>query len=159
MFKDDFEGLIKKTCDQFRFPELQISFEDKVVDLLTKTDRGRSRYFAEYSLVVTGNPYFLGLSPYTSGYRPVDLLVEVAENVLSFMVDTASYQEELSADSTEKVKREFMRIKQFITETEEHLNRTIEFYNDELEKIVVKQLANKLRRALRCEQIRQALNF
>ena len=159
MFREDFDGLVKKTTDFYMFPQLEIGFDEKVVDLVAKTDRMRTRYFAEYSLIVKGNPYYLGLSPYNSGYRPVDLLVESKENVLSFMIDTRYHSEELSAAATDHVRREFMRIKRFITETQENLNKTIDYYNAELEKLVVKQLANKLRKAIRCEKIRQALDF
>ena len=159
MFREDFDGLVKKTTDFYTFPRLEISFDEKIVDLVGKPDRTRTRYFAEYSLTVKGNPFYLGLSPFNSGYRPVDLLVELKENVLSFVIDTRYHSEELSSEVTEHVKREYMRIRRFITETQENLNRTIDYYNGELEKLVIKQLANKLRKAIRCEKIRQALDF
>lgn len=159
MFKDDFDGLVKKTTDLFSFPKLDISFEDKLVDLVGKSRDVRTRYFAEYSLLVKGDPYFLGLSPYNSGYRPLDLFVELRHNVISFLIDTRSYSEELSAEATDHVKHEYMRIKQFIDETQDNLNKTVDYYNLELEKIVIRQLANKLRKALRCARIRQALDF
>jgi hypothetical protein len=159
MFKDDFDGLVKKTSDFYAFTHLEISFEEKVVDLVAKNDRARTRYFAEYSLAVKGDPYFLGLSPYTSGYRPVDLMVDLKENVLSFMIDTRYHREELTPDVTEHVKKEYLRIKRFISETQQALNETIDYYNGELEKLVIGQLANKLRKALRGEKIRQSLNF
>jgi hypothetical protein len=159
MFKDDFDGLVKKTTDFYAFPHLEISFEDKVVDLVAKNDRTRSRYFAEYSLIVKGDPYFLGLSPFSSGYRPVDLTVELKENVLSFVIDTRYHQEELTPEVTSHVKKEYMRIKRFISDSQANLNNTIDFFNAELEKLVIRQLANKLRKAVRGEKIRQSLDF
>ena len=159
MFKDDFDGLVKKTADFYAFPHLEVSFEDKVVDLVAKNDRVRNRYFAEYSLLVKGDTYFLGLSPFNAGYRQIDLMVELRENVVSFMIDTRYHSEELTPEVTEHVRKEYLKIRKFISQNQDNLNKTIDYYNGELEKLVIRQLANKLRKALRCEKIRQSLDF
>jgi hypothetical protein len=159
MYKDDFDGLVRKTTEFYSFPHLEVSFEDKVVDLVGKSDRVRQRYFAEYSLLVKGDTYFLGLSPFNSGYRQIDLMVELRENVVSFMIDTRFHSEELTAEVTEHVRKEYLKIRKFISQNQDNLNKTVDYYNGELEKLVIKQLANKLRKALRCEKIRQSLDF
>lgn len=159
MFRDDFDGLVKKTCEFYSFPSLEISFEEKVVDLIAKSDRGRPRFFAEYSLVVKGETYFLGLSPYGSGFRAMNLWTDLKENVLVFVIDTRYHSEELTAEVTEHVRSEYMRIKTYIQDTQDNLNKTISYYNGELEKLVIKQLANRMRKAVRCARIRESLNF
>jgi len=159
MYKDSFEELVRKTVTTYSFPSLEISFENKVVDLVGKPYHKYTRYFAEYSLIVRGDTYFLGLSPYTSGYRSVNLMVEVKENVMSFEIDTQYFNEELSSMVTAHVKWEYDRIKRFITGTLGNLNETIAHYNRELEKFVIPHLADKLRKAERCWKIKEALDF
>jgi hypothetical protein len=109
--------------------------------------------------VVTGDPYFLGLSPYNSGYRPVDLVIETHANVMSFEVDTQYHEEELPAEITALVKKEYDRVKRYITNTLENLNQTIDHFNRELEKFIVPVLAEKLRKAERCLKVKDKLNF
>src|SRR5687768_12690729 len=84
MYKENFHDLVALTLKCYVFPELNISFDDKLVDLVGKPGFRDTRYFAEYSLVVKGEPRFLGLSPYNSGYRPVDLRVTLRGNFVSF---------------------------------------------------------------------------
>lgn len=159
MFRDDFDSLVKKTTEYYSFPKLEISFEEKVVDLIAKSDRGRPRFFAEYSLVVKGETYFLGLSPYGSGFRNMNIWADLKENILVFTIDTCHHTEELTPEVTENVRQEYMRIKNYIQETEANLNHTIDYYNAELEKLVIKQLANRMRKAIRGARIRETLNF
>jgi hypothetical protein len=159
MYKDSFEELVRKTVNSYSFPSLNISFENKVVDLVGKPYHKYTRYFAEYSVIVDGDPYFLGLSPYSSGYRSVNLMVEVKENVMSFEIDTQYFNEELTRSVTAQVKWEYDRIKKFITSTTQNLNETIAHYNRELEKFVIPHLADKLRKAERCWKIKESLNF
>lgn len=159
MYKDSFEELVRKTVNSYRFPALEISFDNKVVDLVGRPYHKYTRYFAEYSLIVKGDPYFLGLSPYSSGYRSINLMAEVKENVLSFEIDTQYFSEELTAPVTAQVKWEYDRIKKFITSTLSNLNDTIAHYNRELEKFVIPHLADKLRKAERCWKVKESLNF
>jgi hypothetical protein len=159
MYKDCFEELVQKTVSSYLFPRLDISFENKVVDLVDHIIQSRIRYFAEYSLVVEGDTYFLGLSPGDLSFQPMRLPVYVKGNVLSFEIDTRHHDEELTEEATELVKQEYQKIKDFITETLEHLNKTIDFQNAELEKYVVPLLAKKLRKAERCLKIKEQLNF
>ena len=159
MYKDSFDEWVQRTVSSYRFAKLEISFENKIVDLLDKIIHSRIRYFAEYSLIVEGDTYFLGLSPGDLSFLPMRLPVEVKGNVLSFEIDTRHDDEELSEEATALVRAEYQRIKEFITDTLEHLNRTIEFHNSELEKFVIPQLARKLRKADRCLKIKESLNF
>jgi hypothetical protein len=159
MHRDSFDELVRRTVSAYSFPSLEIAFENQVVDLVGKPYHKYTRYFAEYSLIVKGDAYFLGLSPYASGYRPVNLMVEVKENVMSFEIDTQYFTEELSGMATAHVKWEYDRIKKFITSTQKNLNETIDHYNRELEKFVIPHLADKLRKAERCWKVKEALNF
>jgi hypothetical protein len=159
MYKDHFYELIKKTLVANMFKKLEISFENQVVDLVGRPIHMNTRYFAEYSVVVTGDTYFLGLSPYNSGYRPVEMLIEVTGNVMSFEIDTYSFDEELQEDNTLIVKKEYDRVKRYITNTLENLNTTIEHYNRELERFIIPVLADKLRKAEKCLKIKDNLNF
>jgi hypothetical protein len=159
MYKDSFDELVHKTVSSYRFKNLDISFENKLVDLIDRPFKNRSRIFAEYSLVVTGDPYFLGLTPYNTSYKTFNLPVEVKGNVLAFEIDTHYHQEELSPEITVFVKKEYEIIKKYILDTLYNLNQTILFYNSELEKFVIPLLANKLRKAERCLKIKEALNF
>src|SRR5437762_12447917 len=71
MYKDSFDEWVQKTVSSYRFPKLEISFENKIVDLLDKIIHSRIRYFAEYSLIVEGDTYFLGLSPGDLSFLPM----------------------------------------------------------------------------------------
>jgi hypothetical protein len=159
MYRDSLAELVDKTVKVYEFPELEISFENKVVDLVGRGNHLHTRYFAEYSLIVKGDTYFLGLSPFNSGYRPVDLPVEVKGNVLSFFIDTGSYHEELSDEARLVVKAEYERIKKYMLATVKSINETIRFYNKELNGLVTQHLRNKLAKAERCMKIKQSLDF
>jgi hypothetical protein len=159
MYRETFDELVSKTLDSYLFPDLEICFEDQMVDLVEKAGHRKPRYFVEYSLAVKGNPYFLGLSPYVSGYRPLDLFVLSKKNFLSFEIDTGHHSEELTPAVTMAVRREYERIKQYITTAEKMLNETIAFHNEEMKEFLTHQLANKMRKAERCLKIRESLNF
>jgi hypothetical protein len=159
MYKENFDELVQRTVKAYAFAKIDISFENKVVDLVSHNFQSQTRFFAEYSLVVKGDTYFLGLSPSDLSYTPMRLPVEVKENILSFEIDTRYDDEELNAEVTARVKQEYERIKDFITTNLENLNETIDYYNSELEKFVIPLLAKKLRKADRCLKIKEALNF
>lgn len=159
MYKYSFDELIQKTVDTYKFQNLEISFENKLVDLIDRPSDGVPNIFAEYSLMVSGNMYYLGLIPLHKAYLPFNLRVNVKGNILSFEIDTNYPHEELSTGVMALVKSEYELIKKYITDSLYNLNRTIQFYNAELEKFVVPLLANKLRKAERCLKIREALNF
>jgi|GEM_PF-2119242 len=159
MYKYCFDELVQKTVDAYKFKPLDISFENKMVDLIDRPYRDRSNFHAEYSLIVTGSPYFLGLRPLHESYLPFDLRVEVKGNVLSFEIDTNYHHEELSPGITVLVKQEYDLIKKYILHSLYNMNRTIGFYNSELEKFVIPLLADKLRKAERCLKAKEALNF
>lgn len=159
MYKECFDELVHKTVSTYCFKNIAISFENKMVDLIDRPVHMRSNIFAEYSLLVTGDPYFLGLTPYNTPYQPFNLPVEVKGNVMSFEIDTRYHLEELSAEITQLVKREYEAIKKFIEDTLYNMNQTILHYNAELEKFVILLLANKLRKAERCLKVKEALNF
>lgn len=159
LYKDSFDELVLKTVNTYAFPQLHISFDNKVVDLVSHPFKMHHRYFAEYSLVVTGDTYFLGLSTYNYGRKPFDLLVEVRGNFLTFEIDTGYHCEELTGEVTVQVKRKYEQVRNYINATQNELNQTIEYYNGQLEKFVIPLLAEKLRKAERCLKVREALNF
>lgn len=159
MYKEDFGALVSKVISAYLFPDVNISFENKMVDLVAKRGATGRRYFAEYSLVVTGEPYCLGLIPCRPGRNKFRLPVELKENFLSFEIDTCYHSEELPPEITSAIRVEYDRIKEYITASLDDLNQTILYYNAEMEKFVVPLLADKLRKAERCWKIREALNF
>ena len=159
IYKESFEELVQKTVNTYAFTRLDISFENKMVDLIDRQLKSGNRIFAEYSLVVTGDAYYLGLTPYQSGFRQFNLPVELKENILAFEIDTFYHNEELLPEVMEAVKTEYERIKKYILDCLYNINQTIMYYNSELEKFVIPLLANKLRKAERCVKIKEALNF
>lgn len=159
MYKYSFDELILKTVSAYKFKKVDISFENKLVDLIDRPDYGQANIYAEYSFVITGEPYFLGLRPLHESYLPFNLAVEVKKNILSYEINTHYHLEELSPAATAMVKQEYDLIKKFIQDSLYNMNRTIEFYNAELEKFVIPLLANKLRKAERSLKIKETLNF
>jgi hypothetical protein len=159
MYKYSFDELVQKTVDIYKFQNLNISFDNKMVDLIDRPFDGIPNIFAEYSLVAGGNMYYLGLAPLHKAYLPFDLRVNVKGNIVSFEIDTNYPHEELSTGVMALVKSEYELIKKYINDSLYNLNRTIQFYNNELEKFVIPLLANKLRKAERCSKIRESLNF
>jgi hypothetical protein len=159
MYKECFDELVQKLVDAYVFRSLEISFENKMVDLINRPNEKQARIFAEYSMIVSGNAYFLGLVPYHQAPRNLSLPVSVTGNVLAFEIDTRGEDEELSPASVAHVKREYQKIKKFIDDSVYNMNRTILYYNAELEKFVVPLLANKLRKADKCLKVKESLNF
>src|SRR5688572_9433132 len=146
LYKDSFEELVSKTVSAYAFNCVDISFENKMVDLVDRQINNNKRFFAEYSLVVTGDTYYLGLTPYQSGFRQLKVPVEVKGNILSFEIDTFYHQEELIPEITAQVKVEYEWVKKFILDSLYNMNQTVMYYNSELEKFVIPLLANKLRK-------------
>ncbi len=159
MYRESFDELVGNVMNSYIFPQLEISFSDQMVDLVEKPGARGPRIFVEYSLAVKGNPYFLGLSPYVSGYRPVDLNVTAKKNFLSFEIDSGHATEDLPVAATALIKREYDKIKRFITTAETMLNETITYYNREMKEFLTSQLANKMRRAEKNVKIKESLNF
>jgi hypothetical protein len=159
MYKDSFEELVHKTVSAYCFKKLDVSFENKMVDLIDRPVHMHSNIFAEYSLVVTGDAYFLGLIPYSAPSHPFHLPVMIRGNILSFEIDTHYHKEELSSEITEFVRGEYEAIKKYILDSVYNMNQTILHYNAELEKFVIPLVANKLRKAERGIRIKEALNF
>ena len=138
---------------------MDISFENKIVDLIECRGLSGSRIYVEYSLQVTGDTYYLGLIPHNMAYSKMKLGVELQENVLSFEIDSRYHQEEMPADVTAAIKVEYELIRAFITDALYNMNQTVKYFNGELEKFLIPLLANKLRKAERASRIREALNF
>lgn len=159
MYKYSFDELVQKTVDIYKFRDLSISFENKMVDLIDRPYQGGPHIYAEYSLVVSGDTYFLGLKPVHEAYLPFRLSTTVRGNILSFEIDTNFHHEELSPGAMALVKSEYDLIKKYITDSVYNMNRTISFYNTELEKFVIPLLAEKLRKAERFVKVKEALNF
>jgi hypothetical protein len=149
MYKESFDELVTKTVNVYAFSSVDISFENKMVDLIDRPLPKGKRIFAEYSLVVTGDTYYLGLTPYHGITRQLTVPVEVKGNILAFEIDTFYHHEELLPEVTSQVKVEYERIKKYILDSLYNLNQTVMYYNSELEKFVIPLLANKLRKAQR----------
>lgn len=159
MYKYCFDELVQKTVSAYQFKNVDISFENKLVDLINRPYRERSNFYAEYSLMVTGNTYYLGLQPFRRAYLPFILNVTLTGNVMSFEIDTDSQEEELSQEATAMVKEEYDLIKTYIHDSLFNMRHTIDHFNAELEKFVIFLLAEKLRKAERSLKIRESLNF
>jgi hypothetical protein len=159
MYKESFDELVQKTVTNYSFKNIHISFENKMVDLVERHVNSNKRIFAEYSLVVSGDTYFLGLTPYNAPFTAMNLIVETRGNVMTFEIDTRYHNEELSPEVMAYVRLEYDHIKKYILDCVYNMNRTIMHYNSELEKFVIPLLANKLRKAERCVKIKEALNF
>jgi len=159
MYKFSFDELVQKTVSTYEFKKLGVSFENKMVDLIDRPYQGTPNIYAEYSFVVSGDPYFLGLEPLHKAYLPFQLRVTVKGNIMSFEIDTNYRHEELSTGVMALVKSEYEMVKKYILDSLHNMNRTVDFYNNELEKFVIPLLANKLRKAERCLKIKEALNF
>src|SRR5438046_2080189 len=63
MYRDSFDELLQKTKAIYAFRKLEINFDQQVVDLIPRDTQHGTLIFAEYSLNVTGNPFYLGLIP------------------------------------------------------------------------------------------------
>jgi hypothetical protein len=159
MYKESFDELVTRTVSTYQFPHLNISFENKMVDIVNHPDKNGSRFYAEYTLAVEGDPYFLGLTPTEGGSRFFPLSAKLRKNVISFEIDSGSRRQELNQAAMERVKAEYMQIRNFIVRTQQQLNETVDFFNKELERFVIPLLANRLRAAEKIVKVKEALNF
>jgi len=158
MYKTDFETLLKRLIKTYSLKPVSVSFDDKLVDLVTRPYRDHTRYFAEYTLPVTGDAELLPLCPYKAPANFV-LPVTVKTNVLIFEIDTHYYNANLTPGVMEQVKHDYDLIKDYITTTLLYVNNESQKFNLELEKFILPILANKLRAAQKHTEIKQALNF
>lgn len=158
MYKTDFETLLKRLVKTYSLKPVNISFDDKLVDLIAKPYRDHDRYFAEYTLQVSGEGELLKLCPYE---KPVHLRIPVAlkTNVLIFEIDTHYYNANLTEGVMDNIKVVYDTVKDFITNTLLCLNNESQKFNLQLEQFIIPILANKLRTAQRHTEIKQLLNF
>lgn len=159
MYKDSFEDLTKKLVTAYSLHPVDIFFDDKVVDLLSKPDPDGNRCFVEYTLMVKGDPDLLKCDPFSLGYVSLTLPVTVKTNVISFEIDTACYSENLSAEAMAKVKSDYDTIKEFITSTLLALNNESQKFNLQLEEFIIPILARKMRAASNYSTLKDKLNF
>lgn len=159
MYKYCFDELVTKTVSAYQFKNLEVVFENQIVDLIDRPYKGYSNIYAEYSVAVKGDSYFLGLIPFREALLPFNLEVGLRKNVLSFEIDTNYHLEELSEEVTAEVKKEYDLIKRYILDNTKSMNKTIEYFNEELKKFVIPLLAEKLRKAERSIKMKEALNF
>lgn len=159
MYKDSFEELTKKLVGAYSLLPVDISFEDKLVDLLSKPDPSGNRCFVEYTLMIKGDPDLLKCDPFSLGYVSLTLPVNVKTNVISFEIDTAQYSENLSAQAMNKVKGDYDTIKEFITDSLLALNNESQKFNLQLEVFIIPVLARKMRAASHYSMLKDKLNF
>lgn len=159
MYKDSFEELTKKLVSAYSLLPVDISFDDKIVDLLSKPDPNGNRCFVEYTLMIKGDPDLLKCDPFSLGYVSLTLPVSVKTNVISFEIDTAQYSEDLSAEAMGAVKRDYDNIKEFITTTLLALNNESQKFNLQLEEFIIPILAGKMRAASNHSMLKDKLNF
>jgi hypothetical protein len=159
MYKDSFETLTKKLVNAYSLLPVDISFDDKIVDLLSKSDPNGNRCFVEYTLMVKGDPDLLKCDPFSLGYVSLTLPVIVKTNVISFEIDTAQYSEDLSAEAMTVVKRDYDTIKEFIVSSLLALNNESQKFNLQLEEFIIPILARKMRAASNYSTLKDKLNF
>lgn len=159
MYKDSFETLTKKLVNAYSLLPVDISFDDKIVDLLSKSDPNGNRCFVEYTLMIKGDPDLLKCDPFSLGYVSLTLPVTVKTNVISFEIDTAQYSEDLSAQAMGKVKSDYDTIKEFITDSLLALNNESQKFNLQLEEFIIPILARKMRAASNYSTLKDKLNF
>ena len=159
MYKDSFEDLTKKLVNAYSLLPVDVSFDDKIVDLISKPDEKGERCFVEYTLMIKGDPDLLKCDPYSLGYVSMTLPVTVKTNVLSFEIDTGQYSEDLSSETMENVKRDYDTIKDFITCALLALNNESQKFNLQLEEFIIPILARKMRAASNSMSVKDKLNF
>ncbi len=159
MYDKNFDELIHRLVFDFYLAPIDISFDDKLVDLTGKPYREHTRYYAEYTLMIKGDPNLLLLDPFSAGAAKMTLPVEVKTNVLIFEIDTNYYSDDLTATVMQTVKFEYEKIKNFICFTLLHLNNESQKFNFQLENFIIPILTNKLKKAHHNTHIRQKLNF
>ena len=159
MYKNDFDGLVRQLVKAYSLAPVSVSFEDKLVDLTSRPYRDHDRYFAEYTLSISGDINLLTLCPYKPGFVKIVVPAEIKTNVLIFEIDTQYYNANLTQSVMENVKRAYLIIKDFISESLLYLNNESQKFNFEIEQFIIPVLANKLRVAQNHVEIREKLNF
>lgn len=159
MYKHQFEELTRKLVKAYSLLPIDISFEDKVVDLLNKPDARGNRCFVEYTLMINGDPELLKCDPFNLGYVSLSLPVSVKTNIISFEIDSWQYSDDLSAETMASVKRDYDTIKEFIASTLLALNNESQKFNLQLEEFIVPVLAKRLRQASHYVDVKNKLNF
>jgi hypothetical protein len=159
MYKDSFEDLTKKLVRSYSLLPVDISFNDKVVDLISRPDRNGNRVFAEYTLMVKGDSELLHCDPFNLGYVSLTLPMSVKINVISFEIDTREYSEDLSTEAMSHVKQDYDTIKTFIADTLLALNNESQKFNLQLEEFIIPILARKMRFASNYSLVKDKLNF
>ena len=159
MYKDSFEDLTKKLVNAYSLLPVDISFNDKIVDLLSKPDKNGPRYFVEYTLLIKGDSELLKCDPYNLGYVSLKLPVSVKTNVISFEIDTGAYSEMLSTETMDCIKQDYETIKDFMANTFLALNNESQKFNLRLEEFIIPILAAKMRSASNHVDLKDKLNF
>jgi len=159
MYKDNFEELTKKLVTAYSLLPVDISFDDKIVDLLSKPDSNGNRCFVEYTLMIKGDSDLLKCDPFSLGYVSLTLPVSLKTNVISFEIDTTQYNEDLSPEAMNGVKRDYDSIKGFVTDTLLALNNESQKFNLQLEEFIIPILAGKMRSASYYSTLKERLNF
>lgn len=159
MYKDNFEELTKKLVAAYSLLPVDISFDDKIVDLLSRPEANGNRCFVEYTLMIKGDSDLLKCDPFSLGYVNLTLPVNIKTNVISFEIDTAQYSEDLSAEAMSAVKRDYDSIKAFISGSLLALNNESQKFNLQLEEFIIPILAGKMRSASNYSMLKDKLNF
>jgi hypothetical protein len=159
MYKDSFEDLTKKLVSSYSLLSVDISFDDKIVDLLSSPDQKGNRIFAEYTLMIKGDSDLLHCDPFNLGYVSLSLPVSVKTNVISFEIDTQEYNEDLSSEAMSHVKQDYDTIKTFIADSLLALNNESQKFNLQLEEFIIPILARKMRSASNYSSVKDKLNF
>lgn len=159
MYKDNFDDLVKKLVSNYSLLPVNISFEDKLVDLIDKPDKKGSHYFVEYTLMITGDATLLELDPYNNGFIEFPIPVTVKTNVISFEIDTYYASEDIPGSIMKDIKQDYDMTKDYITKTILHLNNESQKFNLKLEEFIIPILGQKMRKAHKHSVIKQKLNF
>jgi len=158
MYEKNFDELIKKVVNDYYLSKIDVSFDDKLVDIIGKQHSNHTRYFVEYTLMINGDPELLTIDPYRNFIQKF-LFVEVKTNVLIFEIDTNYFSDELNATVMQTVRYEYNEIKKFICDTLLHLNNESQKFNLQLEDYIIPILISRLRKAHYNSQLREKLNF
>jgi hypothetical protein len=159
MYKDNFEDLLKQQVKRYALRPINMPFEDKIVDLIDKPNHHGSHYFAEYTLMITGDAELLKIDPYNNGYIEFPIPVTVKTNVVSFEIDTYFNSVDLTPKVMENIKKDYHTIKEYISTTLLYLNNESQKFNLRLEEFITPILAQKIRAAYRHSVVKQKLNF
>jgi hypothetical protein len=159
MYKDNFEDLLKQQVNRYALRPVNMPFEDKIVDLIDKPNHHGSHFFAEYTLMITGDAELLKLDPYNNGYIEFPIPVSVKTNVISFEIDTYFNSDDLTPKIMADIKKDYNIIKEYISKTLLYLNNESQKFNLRLEEFIIPILAKKVRAAYRHSIIKQQLNF